>query len=73
LCDNNGAIALSKDPTFHSKVKHVDIRWHFIRERITDGQLAISYVNTNDNVADAFTKALSPKPFERLRRFMGLR
>jgi hypothetical protein len=72
LCDNNGAIALSKDPTFHSKVKHVDVRWHFIRERVADEHLCISYVNTADNVADAFTKALPPKPFERLRGFMGL-
>jgi hypothetical protein len=35
-------------------------------------ELAISYINTADNVADAFTKSLSPKPFERLRSFMGL-
>lgn len=72
LCDNSAAIVNSGDPFFHFKMKHVDVRYHLIREYVNSNQIHVSYVNTKDNVADTFTKALGPKPFERLRRFMGL-
>jgi hypothetical protein len=47
----------------HSRVKHIDIQYHFLRERVQNKELAISYINMKDNIADIFTKALTPGPF----------
>jgi Reverse transcriptase (RNA-dependent DNA polymerase) len=71
-CDNNGAIVLTGDPSFHSRVKHIDVKYHYIRELVENGTLDVRYVNTKLNVADVFTKALAPKPFAYMRRLMGL-
>jgi hypothetical protein len=73
LCDNNAAINLSEDPMLHARVKHVDIKYHFLRERVQSGEIAIRYVHTKDNVADLFTKALPSPLFTRLRLLLGLR
>jgi hypothetical protein len=73
LCDNKAAIFLSSDPAMHSRVKHIDIQYHFLRERVQSKELALAYINTKDNIADIFTKALTPGPFARLRAFGGLR
>ena len=73
LCDNNAAICLSSDPAMHSRVKHIDIQYHFLRECVQRKELTLSYINTKDNIADIFTKALTPGPFTRLRTFGGLR
>ena len=72
LADNNGANILAEDPTFHNRAKHIDIKFHAIREYIDHGHLSIAYVPTHDNIADIFTKALPPKPFARLRNLMGI-
>ena len=72
-CDNNSAINLSEDPSLHPHVKHIDIKYHFIRERVQLNEINVSYINTKDNIADAFTKALAAPTFERLRGFMGLK
>ena len=61
MCDNQGALALSKNPTKHSKAKHIDIRFHFVRECYTNNLVDLNYVPTNDNFADIFTKP--PKKF----------
>ena len=70
--DNTSAISLSTDAAFHARVKHIDIKWHFLREVVTAKSLSVSYVNTHANVADAFTKPLERKPFTLLRRLMGV-
>lgn len=58
LCDNMGAIALANNPVFHSRRKHIAIYYHYIREVVAEGSVAIEYVNTIANLADALTKAL---------------
>ena len=60
-CDNQGAIALSKNPVKHSKAKHIDIRYHFVRECHEKGLLDLKYVPSDSNYADIFTKP--PKKF----------
>ena len=60
-CDNQGAIALAKDNKFHSRTKHIDIRYHYIRKSVENKKISVSYIPTQDNVADIFTKAL-PRP-----------
>jgi hypothetical protein len=72
-CDNTATKTLSEDPLLHSRVKHVDIKYHFLRERVQSGDLRLTYINTRENVADMFTKALDVKQFIYLRGFLGLR
>ena len=55
-CDNQGAIALGKNPVQHQRSKHIDIKYHFIRNEIQNGTVDIQYVPTDQNWADIFTK-----------------
>ena len=72
LCNNNLAINLSEDPLLHAQVKHVDIKYHFLRERVASNEIRLKYINTKDNIVDIFTKALPTPSFTRLRAMMGL-
>ena len=71
--DNQGAIALSKDNKFHARTKHIDIRYHYIREVVEAGKVQMVYVPTSDNIVDIFTKALARPLFEKFRDMLGLR
>ena len=71
--DNQGAIALSKDNKFHAQMKHIDVRYHFIREAVEEGKLSVVYVPTDDNPADIFTKPLVKAKFQRFVELLGLR
>jgi hypothetical protein len=73
MCDNNGAIVLTEDASFHAKVKHIDIAYHSLRERVARRQLKVHYVRTHENIADIFTKALAKKDYGRLHSYLGLR
>jgi len=66
-CDNQGAICLSKDATFHGRTKHIDVHFHFIRQIITSGNIKLIYIPTEKMVADIFTKSLARVKFERFR------
>jgi hypothetical protein len=72
LCDNNGAMALAHDPGFHARCKHIDYRYHHVREVIAREAMSISRVASKDNLADIFTKPLVRGDFIRLRGFLGL-
>ena len=72
-CDNQSAIALAKDNKFHSRTKHIDIRYHFIREAVEDGNIVVNYIPTAENVADIFTKSLAKPKFESFVEGLGLR
>ncbi|KAG5725581.1 Copia protein [Termitomyces sp. T112] len=72
MCDNNAAVNLSEDPLLHSRVKHVDIKYHFLREWVASNELIVKYINTKDNVADLFTKPLPLPRFSCLRSILGL-
>ena len=58
-CDNQGTIALAKNPVKHQRTKHIDIKYHFIREEICNGYVNVVYIPTDKNVADTFTKPIS--------------
>jgi len=58
-CDNQGAIALAKNPVQHQRSKHIDIRYHFVRSEIQTGVLELVYVPSEQNVADVFTKPVT--------------
>lgn len=70
--DNESAKKLAKNPQFHNRTKHIDVRHHFVRERIELKQIDVERVAGADNVADAFTKPLARPAFEKHRTEMGL-
>ncbi|PKA64299.1 Retrovirus-related Pol polyprotein from transposon TNT 1-94 [Apostasia shenzhenica] len=71
-CDNIGATYLTANPIFHARTKHIEIDFHFVRERVATNQLKVSYISTKDQVADIFTKPLSRQRFELLRTNLGI-
>lgn len=72
LVDNKSAISLAKNPVFHDRSKHIEIRYHFIRECVEQGRVFIDYVRTSEQLADALTKALGRLAFQELRRRIGM-
>ncbi|SOV09582.1 uncharacterized protein UDID_19010 [Ustilago sp. UG-2017a] len=70
--DSQGCIQVSKDPAKHWKLKHIDTRYHFIRDHVQEGDVAIKYVGTANNVADVLTKPLQGLNTSRLARMIGL-
>ncbi|GJZ92095.1 hypothetical protein Tco_0664160 [Tanacetum coccineum] len=65
-CDSKSAIAISCNPVQHSKTKHIDIRYHFIKEHVEKGTVELYFVGTEYQLADLFTKALPKERFEYL-------
>lgn len=70
--DNQSAISLAQNPQFHGRMKHIDIRHHFVREKVTDGMIEIKYCRLNGMLADMLTKGLSRTVFETLRKSAGV-
>ena len=66
FCDNQSAIKLVHNPEFHKRTKHIDVQYHFIREKQQDHTIDIQYIDTDNQVADIFTKALPADRFKRL-------
>ncbi|KAE8905448.1 hypothetical protein PF006_g33054 [Phytophthora fragariae] len=70
--DNESAKKLASNPIFHQRTKHIDVRHHFVRERVQMKQIEVLRVPGSDNVADAFTKPLPRATFEKHRAAMAL-
>ena len=70
--DNKSAIALSKNLVHHDRSKHIDIRYHFIRECIKDGKVDVDHVGTDGQLADLLTKALGQIKFVEMRQKVGV-
>jgi hypothetical protein len=71
-CDNQAAIAIATNNKFHSRTKHIDLRYHFVRAHVKNGTFDLRYCPTEDNIADAFTKALPRPRLQKLRALMSL-
>ena len=67
MCDNESAIKIAHNPVLHGKTKHIEIRYHFIRDHVEKGDIQISYVNTKNQLADMFTKPLGEARFKEFR------
>lgn len=70
--DNDSAIKLIKNPEFHKRSKHIDIRYHFIREKYNQNLFILNYVSTHEMIADMFTKALAKDKFQYFRSLTGM-
>jgi histone deacetylase 1/2 len=71
-CDNIGAKYLSSNPVFHARTKHIEVDYHFVRERVAMKLLNIEYVSTKDQVADGFTKPLPVRQLEMFKHNLNL-
>jgi histone deacetylase 1/2 len=71
-CDNLGATYLSANPVFHARTKHIEIDFHFVRERVASNRLGIHFISSKDQVADGFTKALPVKKLDEFKRNLNL-
>ena len=63
MVDNQSAITVSKNPVHHNQTKHIDTRYHFIRECDEDKKIKICFIQTEDQLTDIFTKALGKMKF----------
>jgi hypothetical protein len=72
LCDNESAIKIAHYLVQHNKTKHIEIRHHFIRDHVNRGDINLSYVGTNDQLADIFTKHLDEARFQELRHELNI-
>jgi hypothetical protein len=68
MCDNQSAIELSKNPVFRDCTKHIAIRHHFIREKVSEKDIEVSHVASSDQLADIFTKPLGRTLFKKSQK-----
>ena len=71
-CDSQSAIMLAKNPMFHVKTKHIDVKYHFIRDVLEDKHMELVKVHTYDNPADLLTKGLAFEHFVHYQALMGV-
>jgi hypothetical protein len=62
-CDNVSALALASNPVYHARTKHIEVDYHFVREKVLNKDISIAFISTADQVADVFTKGLSTARF----------
>ncbi|KAK6128301.1 hypothetical protein DH2020_037956 [Rehmannia glutinosa] len=72
MCDNTSAIAITQNPVLHSRTKHIDVRYHFIRYHVEKKDITLEYISTDKQLADIFTKPLCESRFEDLKHELGL-
>nr|ABA98230.2 retrotransposon protein, putative, unclassified [Oryza sativa Japonica Group] len=72
FCDNTSAINIAKNPVQHSRTKHIDIRFHFLRDHVEKGDVELQFLDTKLQIADIFTKPLDSNRFAFLRGELGV-
>ena len=72
LEDNQAAISMTKNAQYHGRAKHIDIKYHFIREHVANATVKLEYCNSEEMIADIFTKGLSVVQFAKLRKMLGV-
>lgn len=70
--DNQACISLAYEPRNHQRLKHIDIKYQFIKEHIENKEVILKYIPTNSQIADSLTKSLPIVKFEHMRRNMGV-
>ena len=72
LCDSKSAIAITENPVHHSRTKHIDVRYHFIKDHVEKGNIEMYFVPTENRIADIFTKPLDEKRHNFLISKLGM-
>jgi hypothetical protein len=72
MCDNTSAISVAKTPVLHSRTKHIEVRYHFLRDNVEKGNIDLIHVPTEKQLADILTKPLDQATFARLRGELGV-
>jgi hypothetical protein len=70
--DNQSTMAFCKNPVFHDRSKHIDVRYHFLQECVEKGEIVVTYMATENQLADLLTKALGRIHFQELRSKVGV-
>jgi hypothetical protein len=70
--DDQSAIAIAKNPQFHDRTKHIEVRHHFIRDKVEQEELELEYIPTGEQVADVMTKALNREKYSAFAKEMGV-
>lgn len=71
--DNQSAIRLAKNPINHKRSKHIDVKYHFIREKVNEGMITLEDIRSEEQIADVLTKAIPKKKFQELRSKLGMK
>jgi hypothetical protein len=71
-CDRKSAIFLEKNPTYHSRMKHIDVEYHFMRDMVERNKMLLKKVDTLENITDSLTKSMSVVKFSWCREAMGI-
>ena len=66
------ALAIARNPMFHARTKHIEVHYHYVRERLFVGEINLAYVPTQENITDLFTKAVPHEKFKAFRKYLGL-
>ena len=72
MVDNQPAIALAKNPVLHDRSKHIDVKFHFLRDCVDGGQIVIEFVETGRQLADVLTKPLGRLRLTELKEMIGM-
>jgi hypothetical protein len=71
-CDSTSAISVAKNPVLYSKTKHIEVRYHFLRDNVDKGKITLIHAPTHDQLADIFTKPLDQATFTLLQGELGV-
>ena len=72
FCDSQSDICLTKNQMFHERTKHIDVKYHYVRDVISQGKLKVCKISTHDNPADMMTKPVHVAKFELCSSLVGL-
>ena len=71
-CDNRSCVKLSENPVYHNKLKHIKMRYHYLRDMVQNSAIRLQYIPTDEQIADVFTKRLSTTKFVYFRDKLGM-
>ncbi|MCO5598252.1 hypothetical protein L7F22_052344 [Adiantum nelumboides] len=72
FCDNMSSIQLANNPVFHARTKHIEVHYHYIKEKVLVQEIDLVYVDTHEQVADIFTKSLGAEKLNKFRDMLGV-